>query len=903
MPRRRTAAAESGPSRFSQSANNRSENIEIPATEVHHFEQPVEKDRSENLVEVLSPKIGANGHRLATSTTNLRTPLASASFSHQIAHRLTKFESSEKEFSFAKRYGPLLGTRDDKHATQRYAREALSLLKHDADHQTRIRENYFRYQNEQLLKHSKISEGNTLNLSSKTEDGLFAEVSFSNNTNSRTATELLQATDQKQLGVCCSADVHLTDKEKSVAVPHDHDHASGFIAVDLDEAAHGVYASTKYMVDLMSGNPAAISHELQNAATLLATSPRDSLIKDIVPDGAVEFGVGVGAGVGVLPLAALAIHAGIHEMQDANAQLLVLKKKDASIQSGLALTTLLKDIRSDAKAQTTFFHQAKADLDFAKTLAHNDMGIGATSFLSGSVIALKAGTDIAVKTTLVGLEKKFTLLDIAQQGTQIGLAGLVTGAAGTLVLGPLAGIFATGLGVYFVRKATSKRAQLKRDFVLAKQHISSSLHTLNLTGESKARHEIYAKFIERQGVKRIDFFKRFGRWNKSFLAGAGLYAATATTKLVVVSLALAGIGALASNPVGLGVLLGVGIVGSLIMGVSSLAFFSGHGKQGRYSKQTSNEHAGVDRDFLASLDLVKEVGEGRPIDQKGAIDWLTRGLDARSACLQWLDVRKQGIHEFVKLAAESSKKLPPNSPKNHLWGKWWSGARTAASYASTLATTANAGEARQAARITRMNVRRDLGSRQVENWLGDNSGETAFFQFASKDLSAKADYLTLKLKNRFDMVDQSSPNLPEVAHKESADILNAYIRHLANQDAAMEKDQAELELCRALLDQIDTASRVTNDEHRSRLMKNLGDYFGAPATLPKDVSAERLISKVMVRELKKDVKEARGVLFETQLQASRVREASSTDILFSKKDEVVKRFSGLMRFGRKKKGD
>jgi len=789
-------------------------------------------------------------------------PVLNEKFSRQLVRHPKRLYSAHKQAAASEQYLLPKAANANQQASSSEWKKTWNDIRKEHDKQLDMRLDYFMHQKAQL----------------------HCEDDFSINATTRARADVSEQLLSTLNPYKSKKNCHATVAEN--ADQHEHEHSHGLIAVDLDEAAHGAYASTKYMIDAMSGDPAKITLQFKEDALQAANAPKDALTKEIVPSGVADFAAGIGVSAGILPLAGLAIHAGIHEIGDARAQLKKLQEHSAREKQDMQQLMLLQGVVPGVEQDISLSASKAENLAFAKKLARQDLGVGVSSLLSGSAIAAKSTMDIAFKSTLVATQKKFSLLDMAQQGTQIGTAGVVTGAAGTLVLGPLAGVFATTLGIFFVYKSTRKKTQLKRDFKWAKQHIGMNLALNKAAGFECQHHANYSDFILRQGTKRIQFFQKFGSWNKAFLAGSGLYAASATTKMVVTSLALAGVGAAASNPVGLGIVLGVGIVGALVMGGASLSFITGHDKQGRYAKHTSKEHAGVDREFLVSLDLFRKFAKDDQPDPSAALKWSSLGLDARSTCLQWLDTRKQSLQEFVMEAATHHDKLMPRDPHHHLWSKGACAIKVGATYFAKLTNTRSLKKAAQSAHDTRMESRKDLGSRHIEQWIKSEPGQSALFRFAQKDLHSRANYLALKLKIRFDLTKQGAVVPPGESADNADTILDAYTAYVGKQDALIEKDQAELERSLALLGQIDrvrkagiSADCAGNDQRaalkdKHNLLRNLADYFGATSSDLPEASPERTLSKTLRSELYHDIKEARGVLFETQLEASKIRESS-----------------------------
>jgi hypothetical protein len=668
---------------------------------------------------------------------------------------------------------------------------------------------------------------------------------------------------------------------------HDHDHADG-VVIDLDEAVHGVYASTKYLISALKGNPQHILDEFNRDAHELANTTLTSLRDELVPHGIGEFAASVGVSAIMLPLAYMAAKAGLEEMHHASHEIKDLKRHQSKLEGIQSnLETMNKILESNyLKTEAKVVDSKASVLQRAVKQSKRDWKIGLCSFGSGLSIGTKALSDIGLKVSL-GVQGLLTgkgflgASQVISASTPTALVTTVLGAASTFVLGPLAGLFATGLGAYFTRKSSSKKNQLRTDFGVAARQLeidpktgkanASSTETNTEGTESSPPQNTdeafntYKEFIGRQGKRRIGFFKGFTRWNKAFMIGSGLYAASATTKAVVAGLALGGIAAAASNPIGLGIITAVGTIGALGMGIASYCFITGHGKQGKYAKHTAGDDKLVDRDLLVRA-------QTHALDEN-VID-IKKQVKLASACLTRLNARKDAIRTFLNAAAKSSKnKKGVNKISPFLLttdGKKTDGAKT--------------DKAQQLTLWKRLQGRA-LNVKNVEAYIGTNYNQTSttapssaapektvsVLDFANKDLEAEKILLDAQLKAIKTLITRAveakpieNPAPTETIKTEDVHAFVAYTEEeLIGKQTELNN---RLTKTNELLETIKNKEKDTNTK-TSLLLEHWGVQVPNGADNKK---INHLLAEYLFKQVDKDTRNARGVLFEAQLQASKL---------------------------------
>ncbi|CAN7393202.1 hypothetical protein LJR230_002318 [Trinickia sp. LjRoot230] len=401
-----------------------------------------------------------------------------------------------------------------------------------------------------------------------------------------------------------------------------HDRGGGAVVVDLDEAVHGVYASIAYLVQALKGG-GSITKEFSDNAQLLIHSPIGWVKDTGVPRGVADSSIAISVAAALLPLAFLAMKAGVEEMRGAahtrkeiSAKLTLIERDirgidrllTASAQhaTGAGLPANARGLLSSLRAAS---EERERALTFLLDQNKADGRIGLFSAGAGVSIATKAATDVVTKTAFVATGAHPAALSAA------GAAGV----AGTFVLGPAAAAGAIGLGTYMVRKSDQKRDAFRLDKNATEQHIADLLGKADSTPAITA----YREFLTQELGQHDAFLGYYTKWNKRFLAGSTLYGGSVLAKVATVSAVAAGATPVA-HPATLATLLALGTAGGVVMGASSHQFLTGHGRLHRYQGYYIDDDPELDREFLASLDLL--LANGADSDPLA-------GLELRSAFL------------------------------------------------------------------------------------------------------------------------------------------------------------------------------------------------------------------------------------------------------------------------------
>jgi len=367
---------------------------------------------------------------------------------------------------------------------------------------------------------------------------------------------------------------------------------SGVFIVDLDEGAFGIFVLFNYLRKIISGGSFdAVVQDLNEEAAQLSSAPQEWLSAQSSQTGMTDNIVAFSLSGMMLPLAAMAIKAGIEEIGEAvhkheelTEKRTEIEKKLRSLQPSELNTTERVDegiglARSNATKIET---QSLANIDSA--LEHNfyNGGIGCGALVSGTAIFTKVAQETALQVTTLAIAKTWALT----------AATTVIGTLGTVFFGPIAAFAAVALGGFFVHQARKVGDELEED-----RRIINSV-PLNLD-ECSETEQAYQAFIDRKFTSRENLAARFKRWNAGFLGGACLYALSASAKAAIGIAAMASVAAAVSNPIGLGVLLALGIIGGITMAVCSWQFLMLQGKSKKHQAYRLEESPFLGRRFDA----------------------------------------------------------------------------------------------------------------------------------------------------------------------------------------------------------------------------------------------------------------------------------------------------------------
>lgn len=702
---------------------------------------------------------------------------------------------------------------------------------------------------------------------------------------------------------------------------HHHDHGGSAIVIDLDEAVHGIYASIAYLVQALKGG-GSITNEFADNARLLANSPIGWAKDTGTPHGSVDSGIAIGVAAALLPLAFLAIKAGIEEMRGAAHARKEITVKLAQIERDVRgidrlLTASTQEHRdatgtglSAAAAQllgTLRATKQERERALMFLLGQNkaDGRIGFFSAGAGVSIAVKTSTDIATKTAFVATHGHSAALEAA------GAAGI----AGTFVLGPAAAAGALGLAHYMVRKSSEKRDAFRLEKRTTEQCVEDLLGRAEQTPAITAYHEFLRQELEQHDA----FFSSYTNWNRGFLAGSTLYGSSVLAKVAAVSAAAAGVTSVA-HPATLATLLVVGTAGGVVMGASSHQFLTGHGRIHRYQGYYIDDDPELDRDFLASLDLLNaganDTDSLAGIELRSAFFWqILMCEDERQTLLQNvaddLGKRYTDRHtysadpDFIqeKRGPRRTRAQRASDAARRAVGDTRGRLRAAMHFAGQTMRMRGTETARQVARNAWNDSRNYLTRTSLKAWLADPRNIPVQIDMMTSVLDTQLDYLEVKLEAKTAAYGNfvargSKQNDTPFRSEGSTNQAGSGAHVLEVPDGvkmkkilvALDKDleHDHLRYAQAIAVRADLVSIAERSRSGTPIVESQwasvidrfvtlqkGETYDSHARIPSLEASRHELATHWMKDAPKRYVDLRGKLIETELQATRLREQAA----------------------------
>jgi hypothetical protein len=660
------------------------------------------------------------------------------------------------------------------------------------------------------------------------------------------------------------------------------DVGGGLIAVDLDEAIHGLYTAIAYTKNATVNGFDGISGSLEKEADLWAHDPMRWLTQTAKPHGAADVGVAAVVTIALVPFALMALRAGIGEIRQSKrhgkaleAELIhtgtmleTLKQLSSSLQSkpifqsdsppasqltsssspsssapAPAQPSLPPRLQHTVDAAVAVCAQQVDDLKHAQRKNRENAHIGACSAMSGGAIAVKATLDLTGKVGYMALAGSAAGTALA---TSVGVAGAV--------LAPVAAVSAVGLGARMVMKSNQALKNFTAVCALLKKRLNTPTPLLPPSNPIDDVNE-YLEFLPKKLDQRTRFLNNYAEKNRRFLFGSVLYAASALIGVGLTGAALLGAG-IALGPLGLGVLVAVGIAGGLLMGRYSTQFLFGHGRLHRYENYSVGDDPEIERHFLGSIEAFTE-GDFKIAD--------TTGIEMRAAFYDQITKREELRQDFLATVAGDLGKcyrdmLSYSTDSETIRYKRdgvptkWEIARAGvqrkyesaagylqagAFYLATLIEMRDHDRAKTHASRLRREAKSYLNVDNLHDWLEQPQNYPAQLKLMHSSLSAQTAYLRLKNKTRLKIYALSNSIYPQPAAEAVNPIETGSNTHIENPEIA-----PNLEI---LLDQL--ATPLIRDFHLLDQAENLQSELRKHQTGKIDLPDEAAIATITSRFL------------------------------------------------------
>lgn len=441
--------------------------------------------------------------------------------------------------------------------------------------------------------------------------------------------------------------------------------------IDLDEGVHAFTALVKVIMHAIAGGESLASIE----AALLAHSASSYAAFQVALSSIGDFALTMVLSPLTIVLGGLAAKCGWEELEEVSEKTPELNEKLKSFKKQLNDEPLQIEEKRELLAlaqkcpalqpkssrlaqvpESSFIEEKVSLLEYVRAqqglnatlsdIKTNQLnkGIGEASLGSGTIIAFKALMEWATQLELIISSSTFDVAHLISEGLLTGgQATLATtvGMTSTLVLTPLAAIYAVTLGSYFVEKSVllkdARQAGRKQfDDLLETDFIKANKEFVKILDDKENLVEKYLSWFDETLKKGEEFDSYFLNCNIAFLASSVVYTLGVIGKAALVIAALAGFTALAANPVLHGIALTLTIIGSIVMTVFSHQFLFGHEQQKNYDSYRTANAPDLDRDFLAAIDGTLGAEEG-----------LKEGVQLRAELLEYYQIRDKAQQEFL----------------------------------------------------------------------------------------------------------------------------------------------------------------------------------------------------------------------------------------------------------------
>ncbi|RXZ38881.1 hypothetical protein D9O50_05145 [Oxalobacteraceae bacterium CAVE-383] len=678
----------------------------------------------------------------------------------------------------------------------------------------------------------------------------------------------------------------------------------GIIAVDLDEAIHGLYTAVAYTKNACANGFGALGETMTRDATLWANDPATWLAQSAQSHGAADVTLAGIVTVALVPFALMALHAGISEMRESRAQGKILGLEVA--RSREFLDTLDKLSASLPAAATPKFQnlvdaakktcaQQLEDLQHFKRKNQENGQIGFYSAMSGGSIAAKATLDLGAKVGSLSLA-----------GTAATALATTVGAAGA-ILSPIAAASAVGLGAKMVIKSNAALKKFAPVAARLTNRLESDTALGPLSRETAGKHD-YLEFLPKKLRQRLHFFRDYAQKNKRFLFGSILYATCATVSFGLTAAALVGAG-IALGPIGMGILIAGGIAGGMLMGRYSSQFLFGHGRMHRYENYSVSDDPELDRHFLGAIETFTDKN---PNIAK------TAGIDLRAAFYKQAATRDELRQDFLsevggdlgkryhQALSHSTDSDEVRAKRGGMQSKWdvlcatvqkkYEGAagysRACMNYLDNVLHMRGHAAAKASAGALRQKIKPYLSVGNLQDWLHEPANHPKQIALMHNSLKAQIDYLRKKTALRLEMYMHGnniqalrSPR-PDGAAAVTVEASITSTDYTASQHALLEKLAAPFVRDADMLGQTENLQaelaqyQKTSSDRPSRpaLAKITSRFLSLQCGLPYDPDGEipdirqsqAALAHYYLKEAPGRYRNLRGLLVDAELQATRL---------------------------------
>lgn len=499
---------------------------------------------------------------------------------------------------------------------------------------------------------------------------------------------------------------------------------------------------------------------------------------------------------------------------------------------------------------------------------------------SKNIAMLSAGT--AAATTAQ------TAFNMGVQYTTTAGAGLLTAAQVTgFVGGPLAAVATGVMGAKTAKMFDEASAQHKDNVRLMKERLNVSDVKPQPLSEEQARQmtpeDQYRQFLAKKSYQEGKFLNSSAAFGKGLTGISAALGAVTTTKAVLAGVAaLTGATALLSNPVGWGILTGLGISLVVATAVPSLrTFMRDIPKHLRHLSYAKGDHLEIGRGLQLELgDKKREASE--------------IGFQDRARCYRFIEQREKLRQDFlIDVVSRATEKkcrgLYPTSTdtverKNkingHLAGVQYvpasAMARTSGAFIKKLVESGNLADSKKAAKDTWAKENPNLTKETLAAWLRRSETREQQLAWMTDTLKLQLDYFTQKSEAMTSAEPGAARDQINLCRDQISACHNALLNIGADKEALKVCNENEwkqltqhfINLQKGMLTP-DEQERAASSDSKNDVYQKLAHFM--LSELPQQYTTERNVLRNVETEVARHIAYADGQKNSAPMEASRGR--------------------------------
>jgi hypothetical protein len=262
--------------------------------------------------------------------------------------------------------------------------------------------------------------------------------------------------------------------------------------------------------------------------------------------------------------------------------------------------------------------------------------------------------------------------------------------------------------------------------------------------------QLYQRDLQTKLNQRDTFYQKSEKWNSNFLRWSILYGLGAIAKTAIAVAGLAGAVAVAANPVGAGILVGVGIVGAVAVCACYQHHFIAQRKLARYNR-THNDPI-LDKEFLEHVERGHHNGITKGFELRAQFYSLARhGENRRQDLLEQAAMHEQKFYRRVQYSTDANYSAGARVRITEFCRDLMPRFHACAAMIGTFLLTGKTQKAKEQRREVWSERCPRLTTFRLENWLRKPASFGSQANFMLQGIRDQSDYLEKKIRVRFEI--------------------------------------------------------------------------------------------------------------------------------------------------------